>query len=123
MADNSWEAAQAKKGPDDVRLGDLLRKWHSIEPKANFETAVWRGIHTATAPGQRRFPALTTLRDWFAPRPAWVNAMAVAAGIVVGVGLAFSTPTVGDGRQADEPLLHSQTMAGSYLALVTGETR
>ena len=116
-----WEGGKVQEG--DERLSALLEQWKGLEPRANFEAAVWRRIRTASAPEQRRLPLVITLRDWFVPRPAWASAMAAAAGIVVGVGLAFSTPAARDGRQADEPLLHSQTLAGSYLTMMTGGTR
>lgn len=104
------------------RLTALLHEWKDIEPQAGFEAKVWSRIRAVSMPEQRRFNVATTL-EWFTPHPVWVNALAVAAGIAVGVGLAFSTPAMHDNRQTDEPLLHSQTLAGSYLAMAAGGTR
>jgi hypothetical protein len=104
------------------RLSALLHEWKDIEPQANFEAAVWRRIRAVSTPEQRRFTTATTL-EWFTPHPVWVNAMAVAAGIAVGVGLAFSTPAMRDIHQTDETLLRSQTLAGSYLAMLAEGTR
>ena len=115
------ESSKAQEG--DARLSALLSEWKGAEPPANFEAAVWRRIRAASAPEQQRLSVATTLCEWFVPRFAWVNTVAAAAGIVVGVGLAFSTPGARDNRQANEPLLRAQTLAGSYLAMVTGETR
>lgn len=115
------ESRKAQEG--DERLSMLLREWKGATSPPNFEAAVWRRIRIASAPEQRRLRLVTTLREWLVPRPAWANTMAAAAGIVVGVGLAFSTPVAHGGRSAAEPLLDSQTLAGSYLAMVTGETR
>lgn len=115
------ESSRAQEGNE--RLTALLHEWRGIEPRPDFETTVWRRIHTASAPEQRRFPVVTTLREWFVPRPAWVNAMTAAAGVAVGVGLAFYAPAAHDGGQAAAPLLHAQTLAGSYIMMVTGETR
>ena len=109
--------------PDDGRLSALLDQWKSIEPQANFEAVVWRRIRAASAPEQQPLPVAIILRDWFVPRSAWVNAAAVAAGILVGVGLAFFAPAARGGRHANEPLLHAQTLAGSYLTMVTGGPR
>lgn len=108
---------------DDRRLSALLREWKGIEPHANFEASVWRRIHAVSVPEQRHLSVITTLGEWFVPRTAWVNAVAVAAGIAVGVGMAVFTSVTRDGRQADEPLLSAQTLAGSYLAMTTGERR
>ncbi len=115
------ESGKTQEG--DERLAALLQEWKGVEPQSNFESCVWRRIRAASALEQRPLPALTVLRDWFVPRTAWANAMAAAAGIIVGVGLALSTPAMRDGHQTNEPLLHSQTLTGSYLTMVTGGTR
>ena len=114
-------SSEAQAG--DKRLSALLQGWKGLETHLSFEAAVWRRLRAASAPEQRAIPAVTTLRDWFVPRSAWVNAAAVAAGILVGVGLAFFAPAARGGRHANEPLLHAQTLAGSYLTMVTGGPR
>ncbi len=107
----------------DERLSALLREWKGWEPSSGFEVAVWRRIRSASVPEQRRLPVIELLREWFVPRPVWANALAAAAGIAIGIGLAFSIPGARDRRQNDLPLLSSQTLSGSYLAMVTGGTR
>ena len=94
-----------------------------MEPHAGFETAVWQRIHAVSAPKLPGFSILDRLREWVVPYPAWASAMAAAAGIVFGVGLAFSEPALRKSHQADEPLLHSRTLAGSYLTMTTGGPR
>jgi hypothetical protein len=108
--------------PRDERLHALLRRWQGVEPRAGFEAAVWRRIRSAPGeePQARPFAAI---RAWFAPQPAWVNAVAATAGIAAGVLVALSAPGTRDSRQIAAPLLHSQTLAGAYLTMVTGGTR
>ena len=111
-----------KAQEDEDRLTLLLREWKDIEPKAGFEATVWRRIRAASV--QEPHLSLTALlRGWFMPRPVWVSLMAAAAGVLVGVGLAFSSFPARDGHNAYEPLLHSQTLAGSYFSMATGGTR
>ena len=106
----------------DERFNSLLREWRDIEPSANFETEVWRRIRAASVTGQQGVTTSTTPRKVVVLRLAWVNAIAAAAGLVIGIGLAFSMPAVHDGAHADEALLHSQTLTGSYLTMA-GATR
>ena len=123
MSGNRFRSESGKEPAGDERLSVLLQQWKSVEPQADFEAAVWHRIRAdrAVDRGSRRF--VETWREWLAPLPAWVNVAAAAAGIVVGIGMGFSTPAAPGGRQADEPLLHSQTLAGSYLAMATGRTQ
>lgn len=107
----------------DERLNSLLHEWRDIEPSANFETEVWRRIHAASMPRQQDTPSSITSHKMVVLRLAWINAMATAAGLVIGVGLAFSTSPTHGGLHADEALLHSQTLTGSYLTMVAGATR
>jgi hypothetical protein len=116
--------SESGKGPaGDERLSTLLHEWKGIEPRADFEAAVWRRIRADQAADRGRRRILEAWREWLDPLPAWVNVAAAAAGIVVGIGMGLSTPAAPGGRQADEPLLHSQTLAGSYLAMATGRTQ
>jgi len=107
----------------DERLTGLLHEWRAIEPRANFEAAVWRRIRTAAAPEPQAIPAFSLLREWLHPRTAWVSAMAAALGILVGVWAGVSARGARNEHQVAEPLLHPQTLAGSYLAMVTGDAR
>ena len=108
---------------DDSGLTALLHAWKGLEPHTGFETAVWRRIHAVSAPKSPVLSIFGRLWEWVAPYPAWASAMAAAAGILVGVGLAFSEPALRKSHQADEPLLHSRTLAGSYLTMTTGGPR
>lgn len=103
---------------DDARLDALLHEWKGMEPGAHFESTVWRRVRRASAPK----PVIPFWRDWLIPAPAWVSAMAAMLGILVGVWSGFSVPAAHSGHAA-EPLLHAQTLAGSYLAMVTGDAR
>lgn len=107
----------------DDRLSALLQEWKGIEPRANFETAVWRRIRTVSVLESQGQSLVDILRDCILPHPVWVNALAAMAAIMVGVLAGFSVPSARDGRQTAEPLLHSQTLAGSYLAMASGDTR
>ena len=116
-------AAGRGENEGDERLSALLHEWKEMEPRANFEADVRRRIRAASMPSRLGLVVLTVLREWLVPRPAWVSAAAAAAGVVAGVGLAFSAPAARDGRQTPEPLMSSKALAGSYLALATGGTR
>ncbi len=122
MLGNRFRSESGKEPAGDERLSALLQQWKSVEPQANFEAAVWRRIRADQVVDRGSWRFVETWREWLAPLPAWVN-VAAAAGIVVGVGMGLSTPAAPGGRQADEPLLHSQTLAGSYLAMATGRTQ
>lgn len=99
---------------NDENLTVLLQEWQGIKPGANFEAEVWNRIrHSSQSP----------LREWFTPPLLWVNALAAAAGLVLGVGLAFNVPSSQDRFPAETSLLHAQTLAGSYLAMADGGLR
>jgi hypothetical protein len=123
MLGNHFRSESGKGPARDERLSALLQQWKSVEPQADFEAAVWRRIRADRVAdrGRRRF--VESWREWLAPLPAWVNVAAAAAGIVVGIGMGFSMAAAPGGRQADEPLLHPQTLAGSYLTMATGRTQ
>lgn len=107
----------------DACLTALLREWKAVEPRGSFEVDVWRRIRTASVPAHGRANVVTILPKWFAARPVWVGSIAAAAGIVVGAGVALSASAMHDVHEADEPLTHSHTIAGAYLALVAGGIR
>ena len=91
-----------------------MGQWKGIEPRPDFEARVWARIRSgevSEAPGWRDYAG-----NWFPAPPVWVTAMAASLAILIGAfaGLA-SAPT--HPPHAD-PLLHPQTLAGSYLALV-----
>ena len=111
----------SKEQEADTQLSSLLNKWKDISPQADFEAAVWERIQSAPASEPRHSGLVTTLREWFVPCSVWVNTMAAAAGVIIGIRLAFST-TVEDARHSMIlPLPHSETMANAYFATITGE--
>lgn len=104
---------------EDKRLSALLREWQELAPAAGFEAAVWRRIRTAGTGTPQVLCAAAMTRKGFGMRAAWVNGLAAAAGILVGMGAAFLLPAAYEARPASDALLRPQTLAGSYLALVT----
>ncbi|MEI6165622.1 MAG: hypothetical protein WCS52_00355 [bacterium] len=98
----------------DDNLTTLLQEWQGINTGVTFETEVWSKIHRTSQP---------TTREWATPSLSWINAMAAAAGLVLGIGLAFNVPSTPDRNHAETSLLHAQTLAGSYLAMATGGIR
>lgn len=99
---------------NDKDLTALLQEWQGITPGANFEAEVWNRIHHASQ---------SPLREWFTPPLVWGNALAAAAGLVLGIGLAFNMPSAHDKFQAETSLLQSHTLAGSYLVMADGGVR
>lgn len=109
--------------PGDARLKAVLRQWHGIEPHANFESCVWRRIRTAAA-AESTVPGLWVIvRGWLNAEPAWIHAVAAAAGLMVGVSLALSAPQTHTGPSSAAPFLHSRTLTGAYLTMVSGGAR
>ncbi len=100
----------------DERLGALLRQWDGIEPRTNFEASVWRRIHSTPATVTREFWP-DVWRGLFAPPMAWANAALVAVASLAGVWAGTALPR--ESRAAD-PLLYAETLAGSYLNMMTG---
>jgi hypothetical protein len=107
----------------DERLHALLHEWKGVEPRANLEAAVWRSLRTAAVPVPRGLAFILAVRDWILPPPVWAGALSATAAILVGVFAGVSTSAGRDSRVAAEPLLHARTLAGSYLAMVTGGAR
>ena len=103
----------------DERLGALLRRWDGIEPRTNFEASVWRRIHSAPATEARGFQP-GVLRGLVAPPMVWANAALVAVAILAGVWAGTARPRE---SRAVDPLLYAETLAGSYLNMVTGGTQ
>ena len=103
----------------DARLRSLLQQWHPIETTDTFNASVWQRIRAEQNPA-----ASNVLYERFTPRWIGLNAAAAAAGLILGVGLALTAASAPSNHTTpDQPLLRSQTLAGSYLTLVTGETR
>lgn len=106
----------------DERLKTLLQAWKCAEPPGNFESNVWRRIRAGQPVEERRYPALTVLQDWLAPRPVWTSLLAAAAGILLGIGLGIAMPGRPHPGHDTGPLLNSRTLAGSYLTMMGGTT-
>lgn len=109
--------------PADPRLKAVLQQWPAVEPRADFESCVWRRIRAAAA-AESTAPGLWVIvRGWLSAEPAWVPAMAATAGLLVGVALALSGPQPRTGPYSTAPLLHAQTLTGAYLTMVSGGAR
>lgn len=104
----------------DPRLHTLLGRWQGIEPRADFEAGVWRRIHAASEPDTADVPLFVMPSPWRRLHPAVVTALAASVAIVVGVWAGGSLAARGHDRGAP-PLLHTQTLAGAYLAMAAGE--
>ncbi len=121
MLENCFRSQSGNVSVDDERLSAFLMQWKGVEPKIDFEAAVWCRIRASQSVGHRQWGHVRAWSAGFAPFPAW--AYTVAAGIVLGIGLGIASPGVRGGRETDNPLLHSRTLTGSYLAMTTGRTR
>ena len=108
---------QTKAG--DERLGRVLRTWDGIEPRTDFKEGVWRRIRSAPVE-EERGSWLDVWRDLLAPPWAWANAALVAVAVLAGVWAGTALPR--EARAAD-PLLNTDTVAGSYLIMMTGGAR
>ena len=115
-------ARQDNPPPRDERLSAVLREWKGVDPRAGFEAAVWRRIGAGVTEA-RGFSLIRIIRDRILPQPAWATALAATAAILIGVWAGLSLPAMRDSRQTVEPLLQTNTLAGSYLAMVAGESR
>jgi hypothetical protein len=135
------EGEAVVKMHDNARLKDLLNEWKDIEPSPNFETQVWRRIHAGSASEPATILAVPlsaclpervrsqsggaqagAVREWFFfHRTLWVNAAAAVVGIILGLWAGLSPPAqAGNSHSPGEPLLHSRTIAGSYLVMAAG---
>ena len=109
---------------NDKELRNQLRQWRGIEPRADFEAAVWRRIATTNAVATPEQSWFAFWRAWLDMQPAWASAAAVLVGILVGVGSAITLAQPSYDRLAiSAPALHGQTLAGTYLAMTSGGTR
>ncbi len=104
----------------DEQLHALLANWRGIEPRDNFETAVWRRIRAEAIPETRWGWVAGMLQEWILPHPAWATALAASVAIVVG-GWAGSASDVQPRATQMHPLLQEHTLAGAYLAMSSGD--
>lgn len=91
----------------DDRLNDLLKQARGIEPRPGFEEAVWSRIR---AEGTARVGAW---RGWIAP-------LALAAGLVAGIGLGLLFPVTGNTAGRTPPVASAGSLTGAYMMLASG---
>ena len=108
---------------NDDQLRDLLKHWKDVEPKASFESNVWRRIRLAEAEETER----TTIAErlWRSvTQPAWAMATAVIVSVIIGssTGVVTSRPRASVTR-GELQFLGAGTLAGGYSKLATGGTR
>jgi len=91
----------------DEKLKVLLKLGRGIEPRQGFEAAVWTRIHAAE-------PILVS--GW----RGWATPLAMAAGIMFGIGLGLIVPSAGKGIKANIALVQNGSLTGAYLLLALG---
>jgi hypothetical protein len=96
----------------DDKFKQLLGQWCDIEPRAQFEADVLRRIRQTK-------PVQASWLEQFGLRPAWVQAMAMIAGVALGAyaGLSPTSPA------QNAALLKSGTLAGNYVSMISGGAR
>jgi hypothetical protein len=92
--------------PDET-LKVLLKQGRGIEPRPGFEAAVWTRIHAAE-------PILVS--RW----QGWATPLAMAAGIMFGIGLGLIVSSAGKGIKANTALVQNGSLTGAYLLLASG---
>ena len=101
--------------PNDDKLRTLLKQWHDIEPRGDFETNVWRRIRLAADERPVRIGLIETMGRllW---RPAWSVAAVLLVATLAGLwGGVASTSRQAGTSQTELQFLGSGTLAGSYL--------
>ena len=104
-------------------LSALLRQWKGVEPRSDFEAAVWRKIRMVSPTGIRRITQAGRFPGWLTLYPARTTAVAAAAAVIVGIGMGFLSQRTYPIHPPTHPLLQSRTVAGAYLSVATGELR
>ena len=110
------------RGGRDEKLSALLQTWRGCEPSPGFNEQVWRRIRATTNRAEGTIGA-EWLLAWIRPHPVWLGAIAASAAVVVGAMAGLATRLEPNGHHDAEALLHAQTLAGSYLEVVSGEFR
>jgi hypothetical protein len=116
---NSMETFTDKSREE--RLNASLREWRGVDPSPHFEAMVWRRIRAVSANEPFGSRIARILLDTILPHPVWATALAATVAILLGVSAGLAASPGQDHYQAAGPLLHSQTLAGSYLAMTAGE--
>lgn len=105
----------------DEKLSALLQAWKGCKPGPEFNEQVWRRIRAA-ADRSEKMTGAEWLLAWILPHPAWTGAIAASAAVMIGVVAGVATREQPTGHHDAEALLHGQTLAGSYLEIVAGES-
>ena len=101
---------------DDHKLKDLLGQWRGLSPRPTFEADVWRRIRE---PVVESGGWLSQVKAWLGPQPAWVNAVAMLLGVVIGAYAALGPAPA----RPESALLKPGTMAGNYVSMISGGAR
>ena len=108
----------------DGELSGLLKKWKPVEPRADFEARVMSRLHATRRSGDVWGTALERLRNWFRSSVIPLESAAALAGMTAGLILAVQTlPSVTSTSDTRFRILHSASLAGSYVQMVTGGGR
>ena len=91
----------------DEKLKVLLKLGRGIEPRQGFEAAVWTRIHAAE-------PILVS--GW----RGWATPLAVAAGIMFGIGLGLIVPSSGKSVRTNPASVQNGSLTSAYLMLASG---
>ena len=124
MSGDRFKSKRGKTAAADARLSALLRQWEGVEPRDDFDAAVWRKSRTGSPIEFRRIPGFGHSPGRIPARSAWTTAIAAAAAaVVVGVGMGFLSQRRVTMPPASHPLLQARTVAGAYVSAATGEFR
>ncbi len=91
----------------DEKLKVLLKQGRGMEPRPGFEAAVWTRIHAAE-------PILVS--GW----RSWATPLAMAAGIIFGIGLGLIVPSSGKSVITSPAMVQNGSLTGAYLMLASG---
>ncbi len=91
----------------DEQLSSLLKQCRGIEPSPGFEDAVWRQLHTAP---------LAPVSGW----RSWMIPLAVAAGVMLGIGIGFIFPAGRMTAPSNTAMVNGGSLTGAYLAFTSG---
>jgi hypothetical protein len=94
---------------NDDKFKQLLGQWREIEPRAQFGADVLRRIRQA-APEQPGW------LERFGLQPIWVQAVAMLAGITIGLHAGLNPAPAAQ----DAALLKPGTLTGNYVSMISG---
>ena len=103
--------------PDDEKFREILKQWRDIEPRADFESAVWRRIRLAQTSERAPTGLIEWLRAWAWP-PAWAVAVAVVGSVILGGSVGVLTaPRSNPAAVHELQFMSAGTLAGGYARL------